>query len=108
MRKAALENPVLDPDLVNHVSRSVGAPATESEDTTALVQGVVPITDIEASGAPANTGLVEMLDSIKLGVDEGAEVVTSAKGDSVPRMIVEAMVIRELDLDEAFLDFTRI
>lgn len=102
LRKKALEDPVIDPDPVEHSSASLTA---ESVEIVIPVEEVVLAADREASNE-AGDELAEILEGVKLDEDGKAEV--SAPLDVAPRLIVEAMVVRELELDEAFLDFTRV
>lgn len=105
LRKKALEDPVVDPNPVEHDSVTLGAQAAESVEIVMPAEDVVPAIDLEASHAPGDE-LAEILEGVKLEANGKAEA--SSPVDIVPRLIVEAMVVRELDLDEAFLDFTRV
>lgn len=105
LRKRALEDPIVNPNPVEHDSVSLGAQAAESVEIVMTAEDVVPAIDLEASHAPGDE-LAEILEGMKLEANGKAEA--SAPVDMVPRLIVEAMVVRELDLDEAFLDFTRV
>lgn len=97
LRKKALEDPVPDPD----------AHAAESVEVVVPAEEVVPVAEPEAANSPGDA-LAEILAGMRLDVDGQADAVTPVHVDVVPRLIVEAMVVRELDLDEAFLDFTSV
>lgn len=107
LRRRALEDPVIDSDPVGHASTSLGIQAAEADGVVAVAEGAVLAADIDVSKATGDE-LAEMLGRVKLEAGGKVEVTIPAQSDVAPRLIVEAMVVRELDFDETFLDFTMV